>query len=269
MPRLLFAAFFLLIPALSARAQSGLSQTEPPRDQVEFGAASHSYDAAGITGWRSAVVRTQFARGLRMVWDGEAVAEHRFGEPSFAYKLQHSADFGKWITRISGRTSNGGFYNPKYRVDVGIGRKLPPSRKIILMLSGFYREVRDGHQDAGATVETQFYLNRWLIAQGSVRFQVSNPGNAVSRYQDFALTIGRHRKATVVLHGAFGSEAYQIIDPLVIYTNFDSKMARVVYRQWFSRSTGVSISGSWYSNPFYQRTGVEVSLFFGFNASRR
>ena len=201
-----------------------------------------------------------------MVWLGEAVAEQRFAEPSFAYKIQHSADFGRWITRVAGRTSNGGFYNPKFRVDAIVGRKLPPSKKVILTAGGFYREIRDGHKDAAAIVEAQVYFTPWLIAQGSVRYQLSNPGNATSRYQDFAVSVGRQGKAVVVLNGAFGSEAYQIIDPLVIYTGFKSYMGRVVYRQWITRTGGLAVSGTYYSNPYYTRTGIELTLFFGFNS---
>lgn len=266
--RILVSLILLLLGAAPLQARQRLNPAEPPRDRVEVGGLGYSF-SEGISPWRGAVVRTEFVRGPRMVWLGEAVAEHRFGEPSFAYKLQHSADFGAWITRVAGRTSNGGFYNPRYRVDLTLGRKLPPNRKVILMASGFFREVRDGHRDAAATIETQVYLTPWLIAQGSVRYQISNPGNATSRYHDAALTIGRHQKATVVLHGAYGSEAYQIIDPLVIFTDFDSKMARAAWRQWFTRSSGVTVSGSWYSNPYYTRTGVELAFFFGFNAGGR
>ncbi len=268
MQRFLIAALLFAMPVLNAQARQSLGPTDPPRDQVEFGGLNYTY-SAGISPWKGAVVRTQFVRGPRMIWHGEAVAEHRFGEPSFAYKVQHSADFGSWITRVAGRTSNGGFYNPKFRVDVMLGRKLPPSKKLILMVGGFYREVRDGHQDMAGIVEAQLYLTGWLIMQGSARYQISNPGNATSMYYDAAVTLGRPQKATVVLHAATGSEAYQIIDPLVIYTNFDSMMARVVYRQWINRSTGFTLSGSWYENPFYQRTGVELSFFFGFNAGGR
>ncbi|NNE71373.1 MAG: YaiO family outer membrane beta-barrel protein [Rhodothermales bacterium] len=268
MQRLLLVLLFLALPVLDAAARQSLRPSETARDQVEFGALNYSYDA-GISPWKGAVVRTQFVRGPKMVWLGEAVAEHRFGEPSFAYKLQHSADFGAWITRVAGRTSNGGFYNPRYRVDLTLGRKLPPSRRFILMVGGFYREVRDGHQDMAGIVEAQLYATNWLILQGSTRYQISNPGNAASMYYDAAITVGKHQKATVVLHAATGTEAYQIIDPLVIYTNFDSRMARVVYRQWLARSTGFSLSGSWYENPYYQRVGVELSFFFGFNSGRR
>ncbi|MBO6573952.1 MAG: YaiO family outer membrane beta-barrel protein [Rhodothermales bacterium] len=267
MLRHLFLASIITCAATTAHAQ-GLQQTAPPRDRVEIGGLNYSFDA-GISPWRGAVVRTEFVRGPKMIWNGEAVAEHRFGEPSFAYKLQHTANLGAWITRVAARTSNGGFYNPKYRADVTIGRKLPPRRKVVLLVSGFFREVRDGHQDMAAIVEAQVYFSRWLIAQGGVRFQLSNPGEATSRYHDAALTIGRHGKATLLLHAAMGSEAYQIIDPLVIYTNFDSRMGRVAWRQWLTRTSGLQVSGSWYNNPYYTRTGVEVSLFFGFNAAGR
>lgn len=268
MSRLPILLLLLVLPVLSAQAQQSLRPADPPRDQVEFGGLNYSYNS-GISPWKGAVVRTQFVRGPKMVWLGEAVAEHRFGEPSFAYKLQHSADFGAWITRVAGRTSNGGFYNPRFRADVMIGRKLPPSRRFIVMVGGFYREVRDGHQDMAGIVEAQLYLSSWIILQGSTRYQISNPGHATSLYHDAALTLGKHQKATVVLHAASGTEAYQIIDPLVIYTDFESRMARVVYRQWLNRSTGFTVSGSWYENPFYQRTGIELSFFFGFNSGRR
>ncbi len=257
---------FLLVALLLARPDAAAQA--PLQDEVEVGGMYLNYDA-GISDWRSLVVRTQFVRGPRMVWSGEAVAEERFGEPSFAYKIQHRADFGKWITRISGRTSNGGFYNPRYRFDLMLGRKLLPRQQLILTAGGFHREVRDGHRDTGFNLESQWYLRSWLVAQAGVRFQVSNPGKAVSRYQDFALSIGSHGRAVVVLAGGFGTEAYQIIDPLVIFTDFKSHDARVTYRQWLSRRTGVALSGSYYSNPFYNRTGVGLSLFFGFNAEVR
>jgi YaiO family outer membrane protein len=262
MVRILSAVFLLALPLTPTEAQP------VQRDQVEFGGVSYGY-SAGISPWRGATVRTQFVRGPRHTWIGEAVAEHRFGEPSFAYKIQHGADFGTWLTRLAFRTSNGGFYNPRFRVDAAVGKKILPGRKLILMMGGTYRDGRDGHKDASVIVESQWYLTPWLIAQGSVRFQQSNPGNAQSRYQDVALTLGRHGKATVVLHAAGGTEAYQIIEPLVIYTNFRSQLAQVAYRQWVTRDAGISVSASHYSNPYYQRVGVELSFFFGFNSGGR
>jgi YaiO family outer membrane protein len=256
--RLAFLLLVLLSPAFAAMGQPVL------QDEIEIGGMYLNY-GSGISDWRSLVVRTQFVRGPRMVWSGEAVAEERFGEPSFAYKIQHQADFGAWITRVSGRTSNGGFYNPRYRFDAMVGRKILPQRQLILTVGGFHREVRDGHRDTGVNAESQWYLRSWLIAQAGLRFQVSNPGQAVSRYQDFAMTIGRYGRALVVLAGGFGTEAYQIIDPLVIYTDFSSYGVRMTYRQWLTRGTGFSLTGSFYSNPFYQRKGVELSFFFGFN----
>lgn len=259
-----YLTFLLLTCVLAVPGRSQSVQ----RDQIEFGGVSYGYNA-GIAPWRGAVVRTQFVRGPRMVWTGEAVAEHRFGEPSFAYKIQNAADLGTWITRVAVRTSNGGFYNPRLRADVSLGKKLFPGRKVIFMVGGTYRDGRDGHQDAAVIAETQWYLKSWLIAQASVRFQQSNPGNARSRYQDVALTLGKQGKATVVLHAAAGTEAYQIVDPLVIYTDFHSQLARVAYRQWFTRDSGLTVSASHYSNPYYQRIGVELSLFFGFNGRGR
>jgi YaiO family outer membrane protein len=257
----------ILAALLAVSTESLLAQAPLIRDQIEVGALAYQYDQ-GIAPWRGLSASTQFARRPDRVWRGQAVIEERFGEPSFLYEVGHTANFGRLILRGAASTSSGGFYNPRYRVDAQVGAKLFKSQRVVVLAGGFHRSVRDGHFDSAGIGELQWYATGFLVLQAGVRYQLSNPGNASSLYYDGAITLGRFGKTTVTLHGGYGGEAYQIIDPLVIYTDFESASAQVSWRQWVRRGAGFELSASYYENPYYQRSGARVTFFFPIGSRR-
>jgi YaiO family outer membrane protein len=257
----------ILAALLAISSESLLAQAPLIRDQIEVGALAYQYDQ-GIAPWRGLTASTQFARRPGRVWRGQAVIEERFGEPSFLYEVGHTASVGRMILRGAASTSSGGFYNPRYRVDAQVGAKLFKSRRLVFLLGGFHRSVRDGHFDSAAIGEMQWYASGLFVFQTGVRYQLSNPGSATSLYYDGALTVGRSGRSTVTLHAGYGGEAYQIIDPLVIYTDFKSASAQVSWRQWVRRGAGFELSASYYENPYYQRSGARVTFFFPIGSRR-
>lgn len=244
-----------------------------PRNVVEFGTQLHRY-SDGIDPWNGIYVRTQIASGARNLWVGEVVAEDRFGEQAFSYGAGYVLDAPTWFGRAGLRTSTSGIFNPEWRADLRLGTKLLPARNLLVMGSAFRQKVRDGHTDTGLTAEAQYYGGGWIL-QGAVRWTHSNPGDVWARYHDAALTVGRYGNRTVTLHGAFGHESYQVIGSslnpigqpalLDVLVDFDSWMAQLTWREWLGRKVGVTVSGIYYENDFYTRTGVEAGVFIHFN----
>jgi YaiO family outer membrane protein len=256
-------ALGLLVAVCAAPAALAQDVLPPARNMVEFGTMLHRY-SDGIDPWNGIYLRTQIASGARNLWLGEVVAEDRLGEQAFAYKVEYVLDQPRWFARAGFRTSTSGIYNPEWRTDLRLGVKTGPERRLLLMGSGFHQKIRDGHKDTGFAAEVQYYGGPAWIVQGAARWTYSTPGDVWSRYFDAALTLGRYGKRNVTLHGAFGTEAYQIIGPLDILVDFDSWMARLVWREWLSRKVGFTVSGIWYENDYYTRGGVEAGLFIHF-----
>lgn len=230
---------------------------------AEFGTMLHRY-SDGIQPWNGIYLRTQVASGARNLWLGEVVGEDRLDKQAFSYKIEYVLDQPAWFARAGIRTATKADFTPKWRGDLRLGVKTGPERRLLLMGSGFMQRIWDGHEDTGFAAEFQYYGKRPWILQGGARWTYSTPGEVWSGYYGAALTLGRYGERNVTLHGAFGSEAYQVLGPLDVLVDFNSWMAMLTWREWLGPKVGFTVSGVWYQNDYYRRGGVEAGLFIHF-----
>lgn len=231
---------------------------------VEAGAVYEALTGPYANG-RGAYVNSLLQQGPRSAWRAEAVFLERFGEPGFLYGLEHLRTFSpRWYGRLHAGTSSGGFFLPRFRVDAQLARKWLPRQQLITFLSAGVYDARDVHRDYAVAAELLYYVTPAWIAQASVRWNVSTPGPVPSRYHYVALMHGRDRHYFVSLRYAFGNEAYQVVDPLVVYADFRSRDVMLTWRQWLAPSWGFNAHLTHYANPHYRRRGLQVGFFRSF-----
>lgn len=214
-----------------------------------------------FTPWKNVYVRGFSHTSEKDYWSGEAHFANKLGENGFLYSLSYRRVLNaKWFGVSSLTTSSGGFFHPKYRADVQIARKLA-RQKVIALVGGGINRAKDEHRDTYVSLEGVYYGPQNLVFQSGVRLNVSNPGKAFSRYHNSSITKFKPNDYQVGVTFGFGNESYEIIEPLVIFTDFKSWNSSITARKWFANGWGVNASVSYYQSDFYNRRGVSVGVF--------
>jgi YaiO family outer membrane protein len=150
------------------------------------------------------------------------------------------------------------------RVDGQISKKWLNKRKLVTSLGGGYFDSKDIHHDSSVAVGGIYYFDKPWTIQGAVRWNVSSPGNVVSRSQFIAVTEGREGEHYFVVRGQTGREAYQAITENIFLVDFPSHDVSVLWKQWLGNDWGFIALGEYYKSDFYQRTGGSIGIFKSF-----
>jgi YaiO family outer membrane protein len=136
------------------------------------------------------------------------------------------------------------------------------SRKQLITTVGFgYYEAKDPHRDHSFFVGTTYYFDKPWILESGVRFNVSHPGNVFSPSGFLAITQGKNKRHYVVLRLGYGEEAYQLIGPTSLLSDFRSQTSTIRWRKWTGRNWGINWVADSYVNPYYKRVGSTLGVF--------
>jgi len=257
----IFASLLLgtCVLSASALAQSTTSRPGLP-GELQFSAANYQF-STDIDSWKGVAMNVTQPGYRGGVWTGEATMLHRLDILSFAYGAGYTQPLGFWILRAAARTSSGGFYNPKLRMDLQLGRKFGPGQQLVGWLNATRRAGRDGHVDSGIGAELQWYATTEWITQIGGRVQHSNPGQAWGHELSAAITYVGGPNRQLTLRGSLAHEAYTVQSPLVTYTDFRSSSISLSWRETFGGGTGTELTFEHYRNPYFTRTGVRAGFF--------
>ena len=230
---------------------------------VEFGASHHAL-SSGLRNWNG-----QFARGVVVsgdnVWHGDLWRWSQFGEQGTSVTMANTHLWNAdWHSHIALGTSSGGFFLPRLRLDAFLSRKLLSDRSLVLTAGVGMVDAKDVHRDKSVFLGATYYASLDWILDGGVRLNTSDPGGVHSAYQHVAVTHGRNKDRLITARYAFGREAYQLVGPSAVLSEFNSRSGSLILRKWMSPAWGFNLRGERYLNPSYSRTGVDVSLFFEF-----
>lgn len=269
-------AFTALAFALPAHAQSPLM--EPPtavvvptpeasatpgetRTNLLLYTSAHHL-TAGLGNWKEIGVRGTHTTGAHVL-QGEVASMRRFGESGNFVGLGDTYAFNPdWFGSLSAGAGDGASYLPRVRVDGFIHRKLLTDRNLIASLGLGYYRAPDGHSDRSASLGATYYFTEPWIVQGEVRFNNSRPGGVNTRQQFLALTWGRDQQTQVTARHAWGGEGYQTIGNGDSLVNFSSHQSSLNLRHWIGADWGVSAGVERYHNPYYNRNGATLALFW-------
>jgi YaiO family outer membrane protein len=262
----LIAPLLTLGLAVPPRGYAATAAASPPPQatgSVEVG-TDHSSLTASYPDWNGFFLRTVWQRGDRNIWAGELVQRSEFNDRGVFYSLRNTHNFSPdWYTNLSG-SSSGGFFLPRAQVNAFINRKWLRRRDLVTTLGLGYNVAKDDHRDMSYALGATYYFRAPWIVEGGVRWNDSTPGSVLSRSQFIAITEGRNKQHYLTLRYGFGREAYQIIGPDTALADFPSHEVSLTYRRWINKDWGLTLTGSYYSNPSYQRQGITIGTFKDF-----
>lgn len=274
-----FTSVFSLLYCCTAAAQTanqGLIQTIPATTQqtpalseadmqrsLELSSGFQNL-SGGFGSWRDITLRGAYGLPSHLL-QGEVSAMRRFNKDGSFIGLSDTYTFNEdWYSNLAVGFGDGAFYLPRYRVDATLYRKLLSDRSLVSSVGLGYYKAPDGHTDRSVSLGLVYYFASPWIAEGGVRFNSSNPGAIRTQQQFVALTYGRVKQDLVTVRYASGGEGYQTIASNAQLVNFKSREASISWRHWFAPRTGFLIGANQYTNPSYNRSGVNIGIFHDF-----
>jgi YaiO family outer membrane protein len=217
----------------------------------------------GFGNWRSAFARAAFRVDDATVVFPELVTSQQFRDRGTFFGLGATRTLSDdWFAFGSVGTSAGGFYLPRFRAAATLNRKLLASRQLVVNAGASYYESKDSHRDVAVMAGGAYYFAAPWILEGGTSWNSSHPGNVRSHSYFGAITQGRAGEHYVILRTGAGREAYQILAPGSVVSDFRSNVASLTWRQWLTRRGGFVIAGERYDNPHYRRTGLSLGGFW-------
>ena len=212
----------------------------------------------------------EFLRGYAQLTpqDGvnwEITNQSHFAEQGVLGTLGYQRIFNDdWYGSISAATSSDGSFLPRYRTDINLNRKWLEKRNLVTGVGFTYNQSRLENHDRIVSLNLLYYFDSpWIIELGG-RFAESNPGSVASQRGYAAITYGRHKDFYLTLKHDHGTEGWQAIGATRTISNFVSHETTINLRQWLSPNFGLTLTGSYYTNPNYNRLGVIAGIFVDF-----
>jgi YaiO family outer membrane protein len=257
----------MFIVILSSVTQTALAQLNPlalKSGGFIEGGVNHSTLSSGFPNWNGQFVRGMVVSGDNY-WTGDVAHWSQFGDQGTYGALGNTHIWNAdWHTNITAGGSSGGFFLPRFRVDAFVNRKFLSDRRLVLTVGAGMVDAKDDHTDHSLYLGATYYsVSNWIVDAG-VRGNKSDPGSVYASYQHVAVTHGQNKDQYITANVAWGREAYQIIGPAAVISDFSSRSGTLIWRKWVSPSWGFNVRGERYLNPSYSRSGVDASLFFEF-----
>lgn len=260
----------LLAAVASASASAAPDYTiEPPTPMprngyIEAGLGHHRLSGANPD-WNDVYVRGLYQAGASTYFNGEASHQRHFGGSGsvFGAGVTHIFD-DDWYGSLGGSTSSGGFFLPRWRADATLHRKFLDARNLDVRLGMGYNRAKETYTDRIYSLGAAYYFDAPWIAEGGVTINRSTPGDVSSKRGFGALTWGRDKSHYLTLRHEVGREAYQIVGSGSAISDFSSRETSAVWRQWVTERVGFNLRSSYYTNPSYDRAGVEIGIFSEF-----
>ena len=220
--------------------------------------------SAGFGNWRDVTLRGTYGLTSHVI-QGEVSLNRRFNTDGAFVGLSDTYTFNQdWYGSVAVGLGDGAFYLPRYRLDATLNKKWLPGRNLVTSIGAGYYKATDGHSDNSLSLGAVYYFDEPWIAEAGVRFNSSNPG-AIKTHQQFAaVTYGRIKQSLVTVRHGWGSEGYQTISDNAQLVNFKSRETSIAWRHWVAPRTGILLGANRYTNPFYNRSGLNIGIFHDF-----
>lgn len=253
----------------AATLQSESSNPEPlvlsaeGKRSLELSAGGQSL-SAGFGNWRDVSLRGVYGLSRHLL-QGELSRSRRFGQDGTFAGVSDTYTFNEdWFGSFSVGKGDGAFYLPRYRVDAALYKKWLADRNLVTSVGVGYYKAPDVYNDRSLSLGASYYFESPWIVEGGVRFNTSNPGSVRTHQQYAAVTYGRDKQDLISARYTWGDEGYLAIAANAQMVNFKSREASIAWRHWLNQETGLLLSANRYSNPSYNRSGINVGIFHDF-----
>ena len=246
----------------AARAVPEAEQSNLPRT-LELSTGFQNL-SAGFGNWRDVTLRGTYGLPSHVL-QGELSLTRRFNKDGAFIGLSDTYTINEdWYTNVAVGFGDGAFYLPRYRLDATLYKKWLPARNLVTSIGAGVYKAPDGHSDNSVSLGLVYYFDAPWIAEGGVRLNSSNPGSIRTQQQFLALTYGRNKEDLITVRHGWGNEGYQTITANRQLVNFASNETSISWRHWVAPRTGVVAGINRYTNPFYNRSGLNIGIFHDF-----
>lgn len=253
------AVRIVLVVALGFAAGAGPLPAQ--RQQLVLGGFYHRV-SGGFGDWSGATARLTLA-GERNAWYVDARAQRAFGDEGVYGAITHVRDLSsRLFISLGFGGGTGEFVLPDARADATVHVKLGASRRVVVFAGGMLLDAKSGFEDRAATAGLTWYASDRAVLEIGGRINWSDPGSVRSERGFAAATLGRSGARLVVLRANAGREGYQLTGVAQTLRRFDSQEAEILWQEPIGRGVGIAVGATWYHNPFYDRTGGSVGLFY-------
>ena len=262
---LLSLLWSMALPITVQAQQADLPVTAlPPISQQLELYTSQQHLSDGYDNWHETGIRGSYEIGVQR-FQAELATMRRFGESGNYLGIGDTIIFNPdWFGTFSVGVGDGAAYLPRYRIDAFVNRKLLPSKNLVGTLGAGYYHAPDGHIDRNVSLGATYYFSEPWIVQAEIRFNTSNPGAVRTHQQFIAATWGHDKQTQITARYGWGGEGYQSIGEGAALADFRSKQGSLTWRHWLGPQWGVAVHVERYTNPYYQRNGVNASVFWQF-----
>ena len=227
--------------------------------------ALHSRLSGGNSDWNDQYLRGSWKISPIGSINGEISNQNHFADQGIFIGTGYTHIFNDtWHGSLSAGTSAGGFFLPKTRIDGSISKKWLAKKTLVSNIGLGYYQAKDAHSDRNLLLSALYYFDMPLIMEAGIRFNESNPGSVHSNRSFAVLTYGKIKQHYFTLRYETGREAYQFIGENTTISDFSSNEISLIWRQWFSKDYGLTVLTNHYSNPYYDRSGVQIGVFHDF-----
>ncbi len=245
------------VPLAPAVAQADLPRT------LELSSGFQNL-SGGFGNWRDVTLRGTYGLPSHVL-QGELSLNRRFNKDGAFVGLSDTYTFDEdWYASVAVGFGDGAFYLPRYRLDATLYRKWLAGRNLVTSVGAGTYKAPDGHTDNSISLGLVYYFEAPWVVEGGVRFNSSNPGAIKTQQQFLALTYGRDKEDLITVRHGWGAEGYQTITAGTQLVNFKSNESSISWRHWVTPRTGISVGANRYTNPFYNRSGLNIGIFHNF-----
>lgn len=232
----------------------------------------HSYElsvgaqnlSGGYGAWRDLTLRGTYKMPAHTL-QGEVSLNRRFNQSGAFVGVSDTYIFNEdWFGSIALGAGDGAFYLPRYRADAALYKKWLTKSNLVSSIGVGYYAAPDSHTDQSLSLGLAYYFESPWIVEGGIRFNRSNPGSIQTHQQFVAVTYGRDKQDLIIARYGWGKEGYLAIAADTQLVDFRSREASLAWRHWLNPHSGFLIGASYYTNPSYRRTGLNVGLFNNF-----
>ena len=235
----------------------------PNQRSLELSAGAQSL-SAGLGNWRDLTLRGTYGLSAHVI-QAELSTQRRFNTNGTFVGVSDTYTFNEdWYASAAIGAGDGAFFLPRSRLDATLYRKLLTDRRLVSSVGVGYYNAPDGHTDRSLALGLVYYFETPWVVEGGLRMNRSNPGGIRTQQQFVAVTDGRAKQDLVTARYGWGGEGYLAIAANTQLVNFRSRESSLAWRHWLNQSTGLLVSANRYTNPSYNRTGVNVGIFHDF-----
>jgi YaiO family outer membrane protein len=242
-------------------AQDEVPEERQPRGTIDVG-GEYQRLTPDLGTWKAFYIRGVFLQDAHNTWNAEITRRAEFGDQGTYFTASDTHILNEdWYMSLAAGASAGGFFLPQYRIDAAMNKKWRKQRNLVTSLGYMHAKAKDVHRDDMIEFGAAYYWQRPWTLEGAVHLNISHPGPALSESQFIALTRGRDRKHLVTLRVEFGTEAYQLVGPSTVLTQFQSQAVSLTWRQWTKGPWGFNVMPEYYHSPAYHRGGITLGIF--------